>query len=794
MISTAFSRTNRKVTRQCCRLLVVVTTVSILYVVPCFGQADLALEEVLVSAQKRSEAVQQVPISISAISEQFIQEVGAYSLNDLGLYIPGLETRVTQSTQPSYTVRGITTDDFGIGVDPAVAVYIDGVYSGRSAAAMTAFQDIKRVEVLKGPQGTLFGKNAAAGAIHIISKPPVDEFETSVAVEFGSYKQRKIDLTANVPLTDTLLLRLNAMDHRREGYRENLATGHDVADINNSGERATLLWHAGQHTNMIFRIEHVDLDQDAQVHYSLLNPGDPYGDVRFDAPIEETLALWAGSLVIETQLEGMSFTSTSAYKSFESNNLRDEDGTDIAQIYFTSENVEENSFYSQELRLVSTEESLWHWTMGAMYSKESAQQHTRAQFATELVDRTLLSNPQIAGALALYNTLFNTEYTADTAPSGFGFDIALETDPANMINWGTPLGVGQSLLGQMFAEVVSGELRSTSIAAYADSTYPVTQLLNITTGLRYTRDEKDYTLGVVANEFGFGVAYPPTPFEMQTDSWDNLSWRVVADYNLAEDMMAYLSVATGYKAGGFNSTEKSSAFDEEQLINYELGFKSTLFDRRLRLNAALFFYQYKDLQDLATVLDSTSGISELRLRSVDAEGQGGELSSMWRATEQLTLSANYSYIDTEITQFQLFAGETANSDRTGKSLSSVPSHTLNLSTHYSMMLSTYGIVDLRLDYSFVGDREMDSLATATPAAQQLIRDYQQDFEGAYQNINARISFYHHSETWQLALFVKNLTDEHYLLELGSLGASIGSPVADRAPGRTVGVASVYYFR
>jgi len=150
------------------------------------------LEEIIVTAQKRAESVQDVPIAISALSEGFIQNIGAQDTSDLGLYTPGLETRVYQATQPEFNIRGIVTNDFGIGADPAVAVYVDGVYSGRSGASMTAFQDVERIEVLKGPQGTLFGKNAAAGAIHLVTKKPGEEFEANVGVTVITVKQSNI--------------------------------------------------------------------------------------------------------------------------------------------------------------------------------------------------------------------------------------------------------------------------------------------------------------------------------------------------------------------------------------------------------------------------------------------------------------------------------------------------------------------------------------------------------------------------------------------------------------------------
>lgn len=750
-------------------------------------------EEVIVTAQKRSENIQNVPISISAISETFIQEVGAQSVNDLGLYTPGLETRVSQPTQPAFNIRGITTNDFGIGADPAVAVYVDGVYSGRSGAAMTAFQDVSRVEVLKGPQGTLFGKNAAAGALHIVSNAPTDDFEASVDVSVGNYSRRTVEGTFNAPLADNLFLRVSAIDNQRDGYRRNLATGSKVADENNNGMRAALLWQVTPTTSATLRMEYLDIDQDAAIGYGLLNGGDPYGDAVVDAPVREALHLAGGSVTIESKLGGMNFTSITAARDFASRNLRDEDGTAIVPLYFTSENIEDNRFVSQELRLVSDDSSKLRWTVGAMYSRERGEQDSALNFSTDLIDRVLLGNPAVAAGLDFYNGLFSTDYTAATAPPGFGWDIVLDPTGENIMNWGTPLAAGQSVLGGFFGENAHADLTSTSTAAYGDATYSLTDKTDVTVGLRYTRDEKDFTLTIVPNQFGFGVVYNTTPGVTQTDTWSNLSTRVVLSHKFAEDTMAYASYATGYKAGGFNSTEISNPFDEEEVTNYELGLKSTPLEK-LRLNAALFFYEYTDLQELVSVLNPDTGINEVRIRNEDAEGRGVEIETQWRVMPELTLSANYAYLDTEITKFALFANETAADDRTGQPQSSVAKQKYNLSAEYTYGLQSAGDVSFRVGYTYVGRRKSQGLGGATPEALALMDLYRGDLDDPYRNVDARITYSNAGETWHVSLFGQNLTDEQYLYSLGGFAAGIGSPIADRAPPRFYGVEAAYSFR
>ncbi len=770
------------------------------------GANERGIEEVTVTAQKRAESVQDVPISISALSENFIKDVGAQSVNDLGIHVPGLETRVVQVTQPAYNIRGITTDDFGIGADPAVAVYVDGVYSGRSGASMTAFQDVARVEVLKGPQGTLFGKNAAAGAIHIISNEPSGEFGARVGVSLGNYNKRKVEATVNAPLSDNLFLRVNVLENQRDGYRENLATGDKLSDENNGGARAALLWQVSDATKATLRLEYTDVDQDAAVSYGLVNGGNPYDDVAIDAPIDETLTLWGGSLSVESDLGGMQITSITAAKTFESTNLRDDDGTAIPTVYFATENVEENQFVSQELRLVSDNEGPLRWTLGAMYSREHGKQDSNLAFATDLVDRVLLTDAQLSQALAAYNLQAGTDYTAATAPAGFGWDILLDLADGNVdniLNWGTPLGGGQSVLGGFFAESAGVDMISTSAAIYGDMTYAFTDKLELTFGLRYTRDEKDFELSILPNPiFNINVALQDTVSNAnsnadggvdQDDSWSNLSTRLVLDYAVTDDAMLYASYATGYKAGGFNSTQLANSFDEENVTNYELGVKSTWLDRQLRFNGALFYYEYTDLQDLVSVENSVTHINELKVRNEDVEGQGIELEVQWLATEQFVLSANYTYLDSEITEFSLFENETEADDRTGEPQSAAAEQKFNLSAAYTLELDNAGDLNFRLGYSYIGDRESFGLGGATPQAQAMIDSLKGDLDGAYKNIDARITYHSSADQWQVSLYGLNLTDEEYLYDLGGIAGGVGLPVAYRGQPRLFGLEATYNF-
>ncbi len=225
---------------------------------------EITLEEIVVTAQKREETVQDVPIAVSAYSREDLRDMGAETINDLGPYTPGLETNITDTTQPRFTIRGIQTNDFGIGTDPAVAVYV-----GRSGSAMLHFNDIERVEVLRGPQGTLFGRNAAAGAISIITNKPHARTEGEMGITVGDYSKAKAEGVFNTAIAEDLFFRCGVLVNQRDGYIENAAPGaEDLVDEDNRSVVGTFLWKPTKDTEVTWRLEYDHLDHGGEFLYS----------------------------------------------------------------------------------------------------------------------------------------------------------------------------------------------------------------------------------------------------------------------------------------------------------------------------------------------------------------------------------------------------------------------------------------------------------------------------------------------------------------------------------------------
>lgn len=241
------------------------------------AQAAEVVEEITVTAQLREQSLQDVPIAIQVVDRALIADVAAENMSDLNGYVPGLVVSGDSPTQPRYQIRGIQTGDFGVGTDPAVGVYVDGIYAARSGAAMTAFNDIDHIEVLKGPQGTLFGRNSAAGAISIVTRQPNQEFDTLGRIRFGEYGKQYFEGMLNAPLGDHVALRINGVYNKSDGWLKDAATGRDLNPEENWAGRVALKWTLSDDTSATLSWDHDDLDQLARpaIGVVAVTPGQP---------------------------------------------------------------------------------------------------------------------------------------------------------------------------------------------------------------------------------------------------------------------------------------------------------------------------------------------------------------------------------------------------------------------------------------------------------------------------------------------------------------------------------------
>ncbi|UTA47465.1 TonB-dependent receptor [Simiduia sp. 21SJ11W-1] len=810
-------------------LSLAVTTVLTTFALPTLAQddANFALEEIVVTAQKRAESVDDVPITINAFAAEGVRDLGAQNVNDLGTFIPGVETNVGDTSQASFTIRGISTNDFGSGSDPAVAVYVDGVYTGHGGSALVNFNDIDRVEVLKGPQGTLFGRNAAAGAISISTKAPSQETEGYADVQVGNYNKQKISLGFNTGLTDTLALRVSGYVNSRDGFIKN-ASNTGIADDNlwvedDQGLVGALLWQPTENTDITLRADYNKEDSDGPIGSSFTlaeNEDQLFDNYTTDNAGYNDRTIRGTSLTISHAMEEYTFTSITAKRGYEFHQNEEEDGTDKARFFLTTDTIEEQSQFSQEFRLNYEDENL-KWFVGASYFKDSIDQ-------TYLVDATTITLDTFFLVDAFSDLVENPAAYVDQNPAFFGGGMQgfLTTGIAPQLNSQLPPGISMEAVdignatvanldaangGIPWQEAMNNSRELTSYAVYGDVTYSFSDRLDATLGLRWSKDSKDFEiqsnytnniliptltvagLGSVPTSavpglpqaIPFGLIFfdeigaPGNP-EKKSDSWSSVDPRLVVNYAMTDDVMLFGSIAKGYKAGGFNSLGDDPSFDPEDVLNLEVGVKSKLMDGRMRLNASVYQFDYDNLQILK--LSGPAGvIPTYNIKNADAMGRGFEFEWQFMATENLVLGANYGYVFTEYTRYEQFEGDAPGFTLKGEPLSSMPKNKFNAMGEYSLNFADNLVLRLRGDYNYTGDRVNNSGVGAG-----------QEIEG-FQVINARATLENDAGDWSVALYANNLLDEEYLWDIGGTGDGLGSPVATRGMPRMYGVQARYNF-
>lgn len=758
------------------------------------------LGEVVVTSQSREQRLQEVPITVTVVSDKMIERLAATDLGDIDAFIPGLQVSDTSPTQPRYAIRGISTGDFGVGTDPAVGVYVDGVYSARSGGALLAFNDIERIEVLKGPQGTLFGRNSAAGAVSIISKKPGDEFEGRARLRLGEDGRQYIDGLVNLPTGKSSALRVSALSNQSDGWMSDAATGQDYGGDDTWATRAVYRWDASDKTQVLLSWDHEVIDQLARPAIGIVAlppypglpayPADPatYLDPR-SAPIfndvvgnEESRKFDGVTLAIDHSFDWGRMVSTTAWRGFDTVNREDEDGTNRINLYFDTANRESNSSWYQEFKFSGANDRI-DWVAGVSYYSEDAEQASDTHAYTDSMDTVLL------------NTAGLPAYTlVEQVLQGFGV-------PATMF-------------GHTWRESMYNEGEFTAFALFGDVIWHLNDRVNLTTGLRYTRDEKkftwlngprvapelDATLAALDQMGFFGLdplltairpvfdmdivfALPPgvegVPVTRE-DSWSDLSPRVVLDFKSSDNVMWFGSVTKGYKAGGFNSVEVGSEFDNEDVWSYEAGFKSRFTDARLQFNGSIYSYVYNDKQSIRLDPNSAgSGVPQYLVDTSDEEAWGIEFEAQWQATEGLGLQANLAYIDATYKDKVTSTGVDLSGEPTGE-----PTLSFAVGGDYRW-LTAHGDVELSLAHAYRGkgrcngDSQLQGTCSASP-----------NFESnaAQQRTDVRLDWTSPDDRWGLAVYGNNVFDKRYVSGVGNLTTSVfGTPTANITPPRFWGV-------
>jgi len=785
------------------------------------------LEEVIVTAQKREQGLQEVPIAVEAFSASQINNLSATDIGDLGTFTPNV-TISQAANQPSYSIRGIGTSDFGIGADPAVGVYQDGVYIGRSGGSKVAFNDIARVEILNGPQGTLFGRNAAAGAIQYVTNKPDEELYGWARGLAGNYDRYQVDGVANVPLADNLFFRTGLLWNQRNGWVDNVTNGDDLATEGNYSIVTQLRWLPTENLDTNLRLEYDVTDQDSRVRSSAVwgprDNGAGFNKVASDSKLAEKRKLFGASYHLSYDMDWATLTSITAYRYYQLRNPEEKDGSAEEYFYFNDLNKEKNDQYSQEFRLDGDYGSRFRWTTGVNYSYEHARQTSGIHLNPQTLDK-LIAESEIG-------------VPYDALPPGIPIDLAFTVFP-DPFDQRTVTSGAQALEDDIrYREKIRINAKYKSYAAFADVTYDITETLSITAGLRYTYDDKNFGRYVQYNDYVIAFAFPTETriddngnydpdghlgFLQSDKDWSKTTPRVVLEWQAVEDVMFYASYSEGYKAGGFNSAGELFAppFDPEEVTNYELGMKSSWFDNTLRVNTAVFSYDYDNLQSLKFIEGEclpNSDLGAYLFETSDVEGQGFELSANWLAFPSLELYFNTGYLDATYKRNQerkVINGECVIIDRADETFSESPDVNFTVGANYSMDLSNGSELVFAVAYNYTGGLQRNScsyvvnnkaqgessdvygltkvdgqLVISDPSATGNLTEPPfnscPDTDNAEQ-LNARLAYNSPERDWTVAAFVTNATNwTPDKVDPGGLGNELQSNFSDGSPsyGRT----------
>lgn len=742
------------------------------------------LGNITVTAQSRTQQVQEVPIAMQVVTAAQIDKLAATDLSKMDMYIPGLAVDGNQATQPFFGLRGISQSDFGIGTDSPVGVYENGVYMGKTGAALLMFNDIERVEVLKGPQGTLFGRNSAAGAISVATVAPGSEFEVQARTRLGNYGQRYLDGVLNLPLSQDVAMRFSFVDNQSDGWLNDAASGRPYNKANDWALRSQLQWNAPGDTIVNLSWAHERLKQPSRPAIGVtrlpdlpeLPPIDPdvstYLDPR-SAPVlndaidnRESRTYDSFVLRVEHSLPFGDLTSLTSFQRYHTFNRADQDGTNRLYLYLDDVNIERHKSWSQEFKL-SGKTDLADWVGGLSWYKDDGRQTSQINLFTNSID-TLLNNLGMAPG-GLYGPL-----TQGLQAAGFQY----------------------SLLNDPWQENMHNRNIAKATAVYGDVIWHLSDRLNLTTGLRFTRDERDfswYTPPRIADELDQTLAnlqamglldmlgvpietflqniYFVTPATQAhpvalNRSWNDASPRIVLDYKLTPETMLYASATKGYQAGGFNSLEVGSVYRPQNVRNYEAGIKSWWPDYKLLFNASVYHYTYSNLPNLTLVSDGggSGDLPQYQIIPSDQEANGLEFEARWQATEGLRVTAAAAYIDQTYKKYVTSDGRDLSGQATG-----LPLWSGMLGLDYVLHDVLHGDLDFTLQGAFTGKTRCNADSTLQGTCISLL-----PFKtgGRQTRADFRVGWSSPDVPWSVAVFVNNVFDQRYVTGLNNISTSI----------------------
>jgi iron complex outermembrane receptor protein len=747
---------------------------------PALAAEGAVLEEITVTAEKRVSTVQETPISIAAFTGEDLAEAGVVDSYGLANVTPGLT--IQKEVIGKVVIRGVGTENYTVGSDPGVAIHKDGAYIARSSVAIFDFFDVSRVEVLRGPQGTLYGRNATGGVINIISNEPSEEFGGYIKADVGEYSKMRFEGAVTGSLgAPQVTGRLSFLYAERDGYTENLfpgspgipadpnfgfpgtppltnASSRDVDELDNQelwGLRGQVNISIGDSADLLLQAEILRDDS--------LPPAFKYFDsapwfnpaVDLDLPDLREVSQGFEEAIPGTNrtvpsfgradqdaflarltwdFGGTSFTSLTSYRTIDFSWINDGDGFDT--YFVTYFQTDESEQFTQEFQLASNTDAKLQWILGAFYLDEEAKTFTGIPFVLPF----------------------------------FG--------PAPYILW-------------------DGKSETQAYGLYAQGTYAFSDKLKLTVGARYNKDEKQGDL--VYNTFGFvvepeaAIGAPPgtTWAEVLDDDWDATTPKVALDYQFTDDVMGYVSATRGFKSGGFNLLAGQPPYDPEKLWSYEAGVKTRWADGRVIANLSAFYYDYEDMQ-VGKVVNTSAVVTNAAAATI--MGAEAELRALLGGGFEANVGL--SFLDTEYDEFLTedpywvgtpgcgtLVAAPNEVNLKGCQLPRAPEFQGVVGLSWTTPMPNGGSLTLRGDYSYRDDQYFTQFNRDVVA------------QDAYGLVGARVTYTAPDDKFFLTLYGDNLTDEEYfvtVLESGVAQVSVVPQAVLGAP-RVAGVVAGFNF-
>jgi len=712
---------------------------------------SVLLEEVTVTARKREEGAQDVPLSVTAFNSDQVEALKIRDLSNMSVGMPNvsLEDSGTVRGVANFSIRGLGVASSIPSIDPTVGVFSNGVYLGMNWGVIFDMFDVESIEVLRGPQGTLFGRNVTGGAVLINNKKPGEELEASLraAADIGEEGGTNSYLMGAVggPITDELGARIVLYYNDDEGRFENLATGNDHGGIEQKMARGTLVWTPGDRNDLTLRYEYSDTDGDGPAAQSNLTgtgiPGTPenFDNDNFDYSIDE---------------EGFQDNETKFFTAEYNRDVDFGDGT-ITAIY---------GYRDFQSETMSDIDSQPVWLFHAPAWMDSEQNSFELRYNGYVGDR------------------------ANVTVGGFYFDHDLLYHERRNL-----LGIATGGVAPALTQDGGGKYEVESYTAFAQVDYDLSESWTLTAGVNYSSEEKDVkiaSLNLNTNAPCNIVDGPSCPFDFVDDeSWDNWAPKLGASFQINDDSQVYAHWTRGYRSGGYNlrNTDPSEApgpFDEEEVNNYEFGYKST--HDWGRINAAMFYNKIDDQQREVNIPNEVSGVVQLIKNTADTTIWGGEVDGTFSLTDSLLLLVSIGYTDASYdkVRFDLNGDGVVDGKDKDLDLPRAPELTWSLGLSHDLSIGDWGYLTSRANWSY-----RDEFAYTDNNL-----GYAEDID----MVDAGLDLYSNDGHWVFSLYGRNLLDEVSYGGITPLpdnlgGVPLGGSFSPLNPGRRYGLEVTYNF-